>query len=118
MRQKGKFKHREEFVKVSAIGNPAVNPDFNDATDLPVAREVAIGSVVALSEQLKLVANVGKPSDWPELAVFDCQACHHDLRSDSWRRQRGFQRRTPGRCLLYTSPSPRDGLLSRMPSSA
>ena len=24
----------------------------------------------------------------------------------------------PGFCLLYTSPSPRDGLLSRMPSSA
>ena len=24
----------------------------------------------------------------------------------------------PGHCLLYTSPSPRDGLLSRMPSSA
>ena len=25
---------------------------------------------------------------------------------------------TTGVCLLYTSPSPRDGLLSRMPSSA
>ena len=25
---------------------------------------------------------------------------------------------SPYRCLLYTSPSPRDGLLSRMPSSA
>ena len=25
---------------------------------------------------------------------------------------------TPATCLLYTSPSPRDGLLSRMPSSA
>ena len=25
---------------------------------------------------------------------------------------------SPKRCLLYTSPSPRDGLLSRMPSSA
>ena len=25
---------------------------------------------------------------------------------------------TPHFCLLYTSPSPRDGLLSRMPSSA
>ena len=24
----------------------------------------------------------------------------------------------PPTCLLYTSPSPRDGLLSRMPSSA
>ena len=27
-------------------------------------------------------------------------------------------REAPGNCLLYTSPSPRDGLLSRMPSSA
>ena len=27
-------------------------------------------------------------------------------------------KRLPGVCLLYTSPSPRDGLLSRMPSSA
>ena len=26
--------------------------------------------------------------------------------------------RSLGFCLLYTSPSPRDGLLSRMPSSA
>ena len=26
--------------------------------------------------------------------------------------------RKPRDCLLYTSPSPRDGLLSRMPSSA
>ena len=25
---------------------------------------------------------------------------------------------SPSACLLYTSPSPRDGLLSRMPSSA
>ena len=29
-----------------------------------------------------------------------------------------FTRADGGRCLLYTSPSPRDGLLSRMPSSA
>ena len=29
-----------------------------------------------------------------------------------------FQSRESDDCLLYTSPSPRDGLLSRMPSSA
>ena len=29
-----------------------------------------------------------------------------------------FMRLAEGTCLLYTSPSPRDGLLSRMPSSA
>ena len=31
---------------------------------------------------------------------------------------RSYMRRIYGICLLYTSPSPRDGLLSRMPSSA
>ena len=30
----------------------------------------------------------------------------------------GFVPQTNNVCLLYTSPSPRDGLLSRMPSSA
>ena len=29
-----------------------------------------------------------------------------------------YQTSTATTCLLYTSPSPRDGLLSRMPSSA
>ena len=29
-----------------------------------------------------------------------------------------LRNRLPWLCLLYTSPSPRDGLLSRMPSSA
>ena len=33
-----------------------------------------------------------------------------------YRRINGFTQY--GNCLLYTSPSPRDGLLSRMPSSA
>ena len=33
-------------------------------------------------------------------------------------RPRRFAPRRPPNCLLYTSPSPRDGLLSRMPSSA
>ena len=30
----------------------------------------------------------------------------------------GYIGLSPNSCLLYTSPSPRDGLLSRMPSSA
>ena len=32
--------------------------------------------------------------------------------------RRCLEEKTCGSCLLYTSPSPRDGLLSRMPSSA
>ena len=39
---------------------------------------------------------------------------------DRNREKKGFQALADGMiaCLLYTSPSPRDGLLSRMPSSA
>ena len=33
-------------------------------------------------------------------------------------KEAGEQRPQISNCLLYTSPSPRDGLLSRMPSSA
>ena len=33
-------------------------------------------------------------------------------------RTRGIDRSDPEACLLYTSPSPRDATLSRMPSSA
>ena len=40
--------------------------------------------------------------------------CHSDLSVIDGNRPRP----TPMACLLYTSPSPRDGLLSRMPSSA
>ena len=35
-----------------------------------------------------------------------------------YKRQQGYESYHPVGCLLYTSPSPRDGLLSRMPSSA
>ena len=39
-----------------------------------------------------------------------------DLQQDLFGKLKEIQRQTG--CLLYTSPSPRDGLLSRMPSSA
>ena len=42
---------------------------------------------------------------------YDLELCHFDV-------DQAFFRADPKDCLLYTSPSPRDGLLSRMPSSA
>ena len=39
-------------------------------------------------------------------------------RGDRMRRRNTALATVGGVCLLYTSPSPRDGLLSRMPSSA
>ena len=50
-------------------------------------------------------------------AEFDAQGWL-DQSFDLPRRPERHLQRRPVACLLYTSPSPRDGLLSRMPSSA
>jgi hypothetical protein len=43
---------------------------------------------------------------WPEvaMALSDCYACHHDLKSDSWRQQRGYPA-APGRPQLPAWPT-------------
>ena len=44
--------------------------------------------------------------------------CERWAAADECTKNAGFMRVKCKNCLLYTSPSPRDGLLSRMPSSA
>ena len=51
-----------------------------------------------LSASKEWAANIGEPEAWRPFWQGDAKAYYF--------------------CLLYTSPSPRDGLLSRMPSSA
>ena len=63
--------------------------------------KVTINDLLAENEQLEARAKAsekGKMKDTMERAKLESEL--HDI------------------CLLYTSPSPRDGLLSRMPSSA
>ena len=71
---------------------------FSDSgtNDQDQLKAMAAGANVAVVFKDKL------PSTWMSRKVIDGDA--HDLRFKD--------------CLLYTSPSPRDGLLSRMPSSA
>ena len=47
----------------------------------------------------------GDPIQWFKAAVTNFRGIYFEVERDTF-------------CLLYTSPSPRDGLLSRMPSSA
>ena len=51
----------------------------------------------------------------PDVLLLDEPTNHLDAESIDWLEQHLQQYEG---CLLYTSPSPRDGLLSRMPSSA
>ena len=77
----------------------------------------------------KFPDDFGKLPKYQELAVYvgamgggtqDYLGYVGILREKRWGLMSRFSSYNPsyGSCLLYTSPSPRDGLLSRMPSSA
>ena len=70
-----------------------------------------------------------RESEWQSLEIIDTEAGAEDdstgrvefmarYRDPSRNRHTHHERAVFENCLLYTSPSPRDGLLSRMPSSA
>jgi hypothetical protein len=65
---------------------------------------LAIGGLVAFEANLKLLEAQAATKDWPELAHFDCYACHHELKSKSWRQERGFAGK-PGRPPLREWPT-------------
>ncbi len=75
------------------------------------ARMMAVSAVVAFRESMKLAAAQAEGSakvndkalEWPEFAAFDCYSCHHDLKKESWRQQRGYKG-IPGRPQLRDWP--------------
>jgi hypothetical protein len=54
----------------------------------------AKASVELLAARAERAAAGGKV--WPELAEYNCYACHHSLQAESWRQQRGYGDRKPG----------------------
>jgi hypothetical protein len=58
-------------------------------------RAWAVGQAVALAESMRLLQNHAEKS-WPEFSDLECYQCHHDLRAESWRIQRGYSGRKPG----------------------
>ncbi len=86
---------------------------FQFSTDPPEwqqTRLAVLGSVATFRESMNLVAKeaeLGARDEkhaWPELAVFDCYACHHDLKTKSWRQERGYEG-PPGRPTLRPWPT-------------
>jgi hypothetical protein len=92
IREKGEFRHFAGYLKANFPGM-----GYDPLQDLPKTKSVMVGGVMALHESIELLADQSTDPSWPELAVFDCTACHHDLRSPAWRQTRGYSGLIPGR---------------------
>ena len=75
------------------------------------SQRALIGGLVALKQSTRLVdayaaaaAGGSKERPWPELALYDCQACHHELRVPSARQEAGYGGLLPGRPSLVRWP--------------
>jgi hypothetical protein len=81
--------------KIQAIMH--FDPHESELTKLAV-----VGNVVALQAAADLLAAAAKEGTtpkhaaWPEFALFDCAACHHELQKPSWRQEAGYSGK-PGR---------------------
>ncbi len=88
----------------------------HDGEALPATRNTLVAALMTYSESQRLTADLAEgmgaaadtPADvsagWPELARFDCYACHHDLRHEGWRKAAQAHGR-PGRPRLLTWPN-------------
>jgi hypothetical protein len=64
-------------------------------------RAWAVGQCVALAGMMRLIGAHSK--SWPEFSDLECYQCHHDLKAESWRIQRGYDGRRPGGLQLNAS---------------
>ncbi len=102
LQEKGDFEFRDDYIKSNFPGL-----EHSPLDDLAKTKSVIIGGTMALRETVNLFASQAVDQDsqaWPELAVFDCSACHHDLAAPSWRQKRGYGKSLPGRPQMFAWP--------------
>ena len=97
----------DEFL--ARTGNK-FNPDALHHT-----KSLLVAALVSRSESLRLTADLADLAEgavseqipkprWPDFAQFDCYACHHDLKTESWR-QTAQHSGNPGRPVLIPWPA-------------
>ena len=113
----------EKEVKLGKYSGVALNGKIllnnNETTTLttPFIKEPLIEN-----ENKPEVESADSPSGAKLIARSDCRTCHNTNRKTIGPSYKAIAEKytttEENICLLYTSPSPRDGLLARMPSSA
>ncbi len=110
LNEKKEFDFASQFkANVNADLGLKVEPGQSSAganVEFSRTRNLLVGGVMASAQSVGLLAEsaakfsqvgqniTGGLDAWPEFAVFDCAACHHDLKAAGW--QRGFAG-VPGR---------------------
>ena len=92
---KGDFHFRSEFVESNRLEHLSKPSD--------VAKHAALASLTFV----QLVQDVADSSDkyaWPELALYDCFSCHHELKTPHWRNN-VFSGLKPGRPYFQLWPN-------------
>lgn len=90
---------RQAFLKQTE--DKLFKDGFYRSGDLHRTRSMLVTAVVSLAKSLELTAELcDAPGAWPELAQFECYACHHDLRDPAWRQKRKPPGGLPGRPAL------------------
>jgi len=93
---------RSEFL--ARTSDPFFKADNFRLDSLHGTQAMLVGSLVSLAQSLEVTAALSGLKDpeasWPELAQFECYACHHDLRVPGWRQKRVNPAGVPGRPVL------------------
>lgn len=103
---------QEMFLKYT--NDPLYHEKTYKKDGLHRTRSLLVGALITSSEYFRLTSQLAdenskspvKKPDWPELSVFDCYACHHELQNSSWRQIRKAPVGTPGRPILQDWPLP------------
>lgn len=79
--------------------------------DLARTRDAIVAGAAVMESYARVVGDYGRlaaegKAAWPELALFDCAACHHELRNGLGLKYRPQRRTLPGRPPLANWPIP------------
>jgi hypothetical protein len=72
-------------------------PDFEARAWVVGQLVTARAALQLLADRARLAEKEPKKQPWPEFAEYDCYACHHDLKAQSWRQsEKYYGKRLPG----------------------
>lgn len=96
IKEKGEFHLKKEFLEANDLSEDSAASD-----------NLTLNAAIASRTFLQLIQDVSKkPTEypWPELALYDCSSCHHELKTPHWRNN-AFAQLTPGRPYFQLWPN-------------